>query len=412
MISESKLHSLIESLAPSWINFIQKLVKIPSYTGDEYKAQDLVYRTMKDIGIFHKNIYYNDKDKKYPERNYEDRPNVIGLIKGNNDLNFILNAHIDTAHVENELSWKFHPFSGEICDGKLYGRGALDDKAGVAMMLMIAQAFKESGSKLPFNVYIESVIEDEDTGNGSKACLESGIYADAGIIIDGTWPFHIIDAHLGQLWIDFDIQGQQVASCSYMRGVNPIYIACNLLNKLSSLVNNENMALRRWHNIENPYFITPGIFVSGCYPGAVPEKCNLVCQVGFPPPENVESICKKIEYWIKEQIQEEDNIQYKIKYLSTDPFENRNNRLVRILNNNIKRLRPGEMEPINVAVMGHCDLRYFRNRNGKLSEACLYGPGGGGNPHVKDEYYLVDHFISVAQNIISTMLNWHKEKTI
>src|SRR3974377_1159424 len=134
MISESKLHSLIKSLAPSCINFIQKLVKIPSYTGDEYKAQDLVYRTMKDIGIFYKNIYYNDKDKKYPERNYEDRPNVIGLIKGNNDLNFIINAHIDTAHVENELSWKFHPFSGEICDGKLYGRGALDDKAGAGMI--------------------------------------------------------------------------------------------------------------------------------------------------------------------------------------------------------------------------------------------------------------------------------------
>jgi acetylornithine deacetylase len=409
MITERQLHSKIEVLAPSWIRFLQQLVKIPSYTGEESRAQDLVQETMQDLGIFSENIYYNDLDNKFPERNYQDRPNVVGWIKGDSDHNFILNAHIDTAPVENESTWDFLPFAAEIHEGKLCGRGALDDKAGVAMMLMIAQAFLELDAKMPFDIYFESVIEDEDTGNGSKACLEAGIYADAAIIIDGTWPFRIIDSHLGQLWLDMEILGKPVASCSHVRGINPINIAFNLIQKIQEWLAKENELCRKWYNIDNPYFFTPGIIQSGVFPGAVPEKCNLVGQLGYPPPNTIKSIVAQIDNLIKAFVTDDIKISYKSRYLAVDPFENRENMLVRTLANVIRRLRTEDMEPINVTVTGHCDLRYFRKKNGTYSDACLYGPGGGANPHVKNEYYMVDHFVPVAQNIVSTMLDWYKE---
>lgn len=409
MSVELKLHSKIEALAPIWIKYIQKLVKIPSYSGDEYKAQEFVASTMKEQGIFHDYIYYNDKANTYCERNYSERPNVVGLLKGKSQYNFILNAHIDTVPIEDETSWTLPPFGGEIREGKLFGRGALDDKAGIAMMLMIAQAFLETDIKLPFNLYLESVIEDEDTGNGTKACLDAGICADAAIVIDGTWPFRIIDAHLGQVWIEFDIEGVPVASCSHERGVNPINIASQLLLRLSNLIERDNIVCGGWYNINKPYFVSPGVISAGKYPGAVPERCKLICQLGFPSPGTVNSICVKIDLLIRELMKEGKHIKYNIKGLVTNPFENRNNSLVQLLMKNIKRLRVGGMDPINVAVTGHCGLRNLKKKNGKMADACLYGPGGGGNPHVKDEYFLIEHFVPVAQNIVSTICEWNPE---
>ena len=60
------------------------------------------------------------------------------------------------------------------------------------------------------------------------------------------------------------------------------------------------------------------------------------------------------------------------------------------------------------AVSGHCDLRHLRTKEGRPADACLYGPGGGGNPHVADEFYLLDHFVPVAQTIASALLHWKR----
>jgi len=405
--NELNLHRMLEKVAPTWIGVLQDLVRIPSVTGHEKKAQNKVTELMRDLGVFHKHVFFKDTTCAFPERDYQDRPNVVGLIKGHTETNFVLNAHVDTTPVENDQNWLFSPFSATIHEGKMYGRGVLDDKAGIAMILMIAHAFKKASVKLPCNIYFESVFEDEDTGNGTKACLEDGIYADAGIVVDGTWPFRIIDAHLGQMWIEFEISGIPVAACSSTRGSNPINSACELIQLIREYVDYKNSVNRSWHNIENPYFASPGIIKGGNFPGAVPEKCLVVYQIGFPPPETVQSMCNDIDLLILKQFQSAGvSIDYRIKLLGISSFEHRNNIMTQQLLETIGRLRHDEMSPINVAVTGHCDLRNFRKKNGQLADACLYGPGGGGNPHVKDEFYHIDHFVPVAQNIVSSILNW------
>jgi acetylornithine deacetylase len=299
-----------------------------------------------------------------------------------------------------------------ISDGKCFGRGALDDKAGIAMLLMLAEVLQATDLRLPCNVYFESVIEDEDTGNGTKALTEAGLYADAALVIDGTWPFRMIDAHLGQLWLEFTISGQPVAACSCKRGINPIQIAAKLLALFNQYITDKNNGYSRdshphWHNIDAPYFISPGVIQAGNWPGATPETCRLVCQFGFPEPDTTTTLLADIDTLFNRLSREEHELVHgSVKGLKTNPFANRNNLLVRLLTDNIKRLRAGEMEPVNVAVTGHCDLRHLKKQNGKPADACLYGPGGGGNPHVKNEFYRLDHFVPVAQNIISTLLGW------
>mgnify|MGYP000436376574 CR=1 FL=1 len=407
-IHEATLHALIEQKAHYWLDFLNRLVGAPSITGKEGGCQGMVRQAMKDKGFYERDVLC-DSTPPFHETNrtYFDRPNIVGRVSGKGDSDFILNAHIDTAPVEDEDSWDFPPFEPTVKDGRLYGRGALDDKAGVAMLLLLAEAFQEADLELPGDIILQSVIEDEDSGNGTLACTRAGYHANAAIIIDGTWPQRIIDAHLGQLWLTFNITGDPTPSCSCGRGSNPIKMANTLLCRLENWAT-QSCLKGEWEGISTPYFISPGTFHSGKWNGATPEQCTMSCQIGFPPPHTPKTIQAEVDKIIKELPATSLNrIEYVVGELCTAPFANRDNALVGILKGTISRMRPDDLEPKNVAVTGHCDLRHLVTGSGAPAAACLYGPGGGENPHVRNECYILEHFIPVAQTISSAILAWY-----
>lgn len=407
---EHRVHELIAKHADDYIGVLRELVAIPSVLGDEGRVQARIKERMRELGVFEREIFATNEPPFVPSgRSYEGRPCIVGRIRGNGNHHFILNAHADTAPVENAASWTHPPFAAEVVDGKLYGRGALDDKAGLAMMLLIADCLRKADARLPGDVILESVIDDEDTGNGTLACTEAGYRADAAIVIDGTWPFRIIDAHLGQIWLRYAITGVAVASCSYRRGVNPIGIAGDIIRKLEDWVVAQNLAQETWRNITQPFFVNVGTLHAGCWPGAVPESATLDVQVGFAPPWTPEVVFADCRDMVGEIQKRESRCRIDVARSSlwTPPHADVDNAMVRIMKDTIRRLRRGEMEPINQAVMGHCDLRNLRRADGTLAAACLYGPGGGGNPHAPDEFYYVDHLVPVAQNIVSAMLAFY-----
>lgn len=410
---EQGLHTHIERLAPKWLNFLKRLITVPSVLGNEGACLDLVRQAMRELGVFERDVEPVDAPPYVRTgRSYAGRGCVVGRVPGRATAqrpavagrNFILNAHMDTAPVEDPDTWAQAPYAAVQVGNELYGRGAMDDKAGVAMLLLLAEAFQQAGAPLPGDLLLEVVVEDEDSGNGTQACTRAGYHAEAGVIIDGTWPFRIIDAHLGQLWLDAVITGRPAAACSHERGQNPILLAQALMQRLHSLVDGFN-AVGPWQGIAEPNFLNVGSIHAGVWAGAVPETCRLSCQLGFAPPQTAEAIFASAKTLALE-IAPDGAIVLERGSLCTDPFANRGNALVGILARAIARLRPGEMAVRTVVVKGHCDLRHLRKPDGSLADACLYGPGGGGNPHARNEFYRVDHFVPVAQNIASAILDW------
>ena len=410
MSIEAKIHNRIEKLTPEFINFLQELVKIPSVTGEEQECQKFIKDKMIDSAIFDKEIFpQNVSPFLTTDRLYNDRPCIVGKISGQGDSNFIINAHIDTAPVEDENSWGYPPFSAVINDNKLYGRGALDDKAGIAMMLMIADCFTGLDINFPGDIYFQSVIEDEDSGNGTLACTLDGYRCDAAIVIDGTWPYRVIDSHLGQLWINFVVSGIPAAACSHKNGINPIDVSFELINQLKQRVDKKNQEINQWLNIENPFFINVGKINSGVWAGAVPEHCSFSIQTGFPPPYTPDLILDDISSIATNLSKEKKvNINFSVGNLSTVPFSNYNNRMVDIIKNIVPRTVGNDMPVLNNAVTGHCDLRHILTADNKPANAILYGPGGGKNPHINNEYYMIDHFVPVAKTICSAILEWYQ----
>jgi acetylornithine deacetylase len=397
---------MIEKLGDKWLDFLVRLVQTLSVLGDERACQAMVRQAMEELGVFERMVYPGNEPPFHPTgRSYEDRGCVVGRIPGNGGAPaFILNAHIDTAPVEDPASWLHPPFAGVIEDGRLYGRGALDDKAGVAMILLIAEVLRQSGLTLPGDVILESVIEDEDSGNGTLACTQAGYFAEAGIVIDGTWPFRIIEAHLGQLWLNVEVRGVPAPACSLARAKDPVATAIKVVQAIKALIASKNVGLE-WRGLREPDFCCVGAIHAGVWAGAVPESCRLALQVGFAPPDMPEGMLEDIRNAVTDAVPEfADCGTIEVGSLCTPAFANGDNAMVRILKRTIERLHPDEMEVRPVTVSGHCDLRHMRKSDGSPAEACLYGPGGGANPHCADEFYMLEHFVPVAKNIMSAML--------
>lgn len=350
---------------------------------------------MRSLGLRPQAVYAGPQPPFHPTgRSYAGRPSLVGSLPGSGRGRVMLNAHVDTAPITDPDAWT-HPPHGAVIEGdRLYGRGALDDKAGLAMMLMLAEVFQEfaHGPDLLF----ASVIEDEDSGNGSLACMEAGFWTDYAIVLDGTWPFRAIDSHLGQLWLHLEVPGVAAPSCSWARAVNPIDLAFKRISSLRAWIDEQNHQMGSWLEISNPFFLSIGEFHSGSWAGSVPERAFVSVQLGFPPPWTPQSIG---------EVAREHLGEFCVGALCTPPHSQRPNRPAELVRANVDRLRAGEMDFRIQAVTGHCDLRNLRKADGSLAEACLYGPGGGANPHVADEYYHLSHFVPVAQNVASALLD-------
>ena len=145
---EHHLHDLIAKRASDYVGVLRELVAIPSVLGDEGAVQARVKDHLRGLGVVAREVFPETKPPFVPSgRCYEGRPCIVGRILGRGNRHFILNAHADTAPVEDPNSWTHAPFAAEIADGKLFGRGALDDKAGLAMLLLIAECLRKADAR-------------------------------------------------------------------------------------------------------------------------------------------------------------------------------------------------------------------------------------------------------------------------
>ncbi|MBN2144281.1 MAG: M20/M25/M40 family metallo-hydrolase [Candidatus Aureabacteria bacterium] len=199
------------------LSFTQKLVQTPSQSLIEEEVARLVENEMKKIGF----------EKIVPD----DAGNVTGIILGRKmSPTVLLNCHMDTAHVLDEDKWSDAPYSGTIKDGRLFGLGASDCKAGLAAQLFAAEILKNS--LLPFdgNLIFSATVCEEDGGSiGVKKLMDEtlpmfhlkpdiailgeptslGVYyghdgwMEAEIRVEGGNPFQVQDA-ANEIFSDFD----------------------------------------------------------------------------------------------------------------------------------------------------------------------------------------------------------------
>lgn len=166
--------------------------------------------------------------------------NVIGRI-GNGKKVIAIDGHIDTVDVGILDNWTFDPFSGEIKDGYVLGRGSADQKGGVASFITAGKILKEIGLKNDATIYfVGSVMEEDCDGLCWKFIIEEDKIKPDVVILTEPTKCNIYRGHRGRMEIEVEFRGLSAHGSAPERGKNAIYMAAHSLIEIEKL--NDNLA--------------------------------------------------------------------------------------------------------------------------------------------------------------------------
>ena len=202
------------------VAFAADLIRIPSEThppgGDEGPVQRFIEAKLRDIGL-DVDVFEPwsvpgalEHPGWWPGLEYDDRPNVVGVWTGAaGGRSLILNGHCDVVPAGPHDLWTHDPYGGVVADGRIYGRGASDQKGGIAAMIMAVEVLRHLGLSPRGDVIVESVVNEELGGyNGTVACCAKGYLADAAIVTEPT-QLEIVAATEGRPDLQGDRAGRQ-----------------------------------------------------------------------------------------------------------------------------------------------------------------------------------------------------------
>ncbi|MCL6430943.1 MAG: M20/M25/M40 family metallo-hydrolase, partial [Anaerolineae bacterium] len=189
-IIEERVVSEVERGEGQIIDDLKELVRIPSVVGQEGSCQEALRRKLAALGLAVTAFEADPEEvRRHPAYvsvpwGYRGRPNVVGRLQGSGGgRSLVLNGHVDVVSPEPTDAWTVDPWGAEERDGRIYGRGALDMKSGLAAILGAVRAIRHAGITLRGDLQVHSVIEEEaGGGGGTLACLMKGYTADALII--------------------------------------------------------------------------------------------------------------------------------------------------------------------------------------------------------------------------------------
>ena len=208
----------------------------------------------------------------------------------------ILNGHVDVVPPASEALWSSDPFRARRDGDWLYGRGAGDMKAGLVAMTGAVRALRRLGVELAGSVELQSVVEEECTGNGALQCLIDGSRADACVITE-PHPDHFTVAQVGVLWFHVDVRGIPAhAARAATLGFNAIEAAYTLLGALRELEAELNAdPPAPYDGFAHPINLNPGVVAGGDWTSTVAAECTLSCRLGLYPGESPEQARARVE---------------------------------------------------------------------------------------------------------------------
>lgn len=220
----------VDAATDEMVGRVATTVRVPSVSGTpgENEAQAHMARLLTDGGLevdhWQLDLPSLTAHPDFPgmEVDRDEAWGLVGRLPGTGDgATLMLNGHIDVVPTGDPDAWVEHPFSGDVRDGLLYGRGACDMKAGLIAAHWAVQAIRSSGVRLRGDLLLASVQGEEDGGLGTFGLLQRGWTADACVIPEPT-TLDIIPANSGALTFRLRIRGQATHAARRTDGVSAI----------------------------------------------------------------------------------------------------------------------------------------------------------------------------------------------
>ncbi len=268
----------VSKISKDIIDTAVDLIKIPTRNppGEEYKS----------IGYIKSRLEENGMNVKIINEPYTHRPQIIAW---NEEPKIILNGHIDTVPEGDLELWSVDPFGGIIKDNILYGRGSVDMKSALALMINMPKIIQQ-GLLLTF------AIGEERAEDGTRELLKyipKGIRY--GIVLEPT-SLDITPYQRGAIWAKMIVRGK--AAHASLEGLNAIHLAINTLNKIKEYA--DTLKQREELNLAPTCNIT--MINAGIKENIIPDKCIITIDRRLLPSEKYEEVLNEL-YSINNEIE-------------------------------------------------------------------------------------------------------------
>lgn len=363
---------------------------------------------------------------------FPDRPNLVGTVAGNEEKSLILCGHVDTVPISDESKWTVDPFGGEIKDGRIYGRGALDMKGGVAACVAAYAAIRKAGLTLDGRLSIHAVVDEEAGGFGAMDAVAKGKIAKSVLVAEPTWG-DILPCEGGLHWVRLTIKGRQGhagwrfnevwpqldSPGRIQPGVNAVELAARFLNALRDY---ESMRCRTTHHPLVPpglNTINPGVLRAGAglgpdglpmvmgNPAIIPDVAVLDLDFKFLPNEAPEQVRAEFEAFIHHFCQQDrwlrDNPIAIDWYLADLYFPPMDTPVDHPIVASLARHKTSLGKPFRIrGFEAVCDAAHYA---GAGAAGVIYGPTGDGL-HGFDEFVTIESLVEATKVIAAATIDF------
>lgn len=419
------LEKTLYSNQDKYINRLIELVSLDTHDighgidgGFEHNGQEYLGALFYELGAVQikKDMLSEEVIKKCKEKyhegnlghNYDNRYNVYAKFKGGAGRSILFNGHIDTMPADYE-HWQYPPLQPMIQNGRLYGLGVCDMKAGLMAAITAVELLKDAQIDLPGDIKFASVCDEEGGGNGSLVAAMHGVKADAIIVCEPT-NYELIAAHMGWVFFRVEFEGIAVHSGLKNAGVNAIEKAIKIIQALDELEH-------KWLLTYKHYLLPQpsgnvGVISGGEAGSTVPDYCCFQTCVHYLPgvmsyQQVVDDYTHAImcrcdgDEWLKVHrpkitiYQAGNPFEMDLKHPFVSCFQKAYN----------------EMLGHEVKIVGSpagCDSRTWYNI--AQCPTLQYGPGALEQCHAVDEYVTTEQYLDAIKIYANLILHWCQKK--
>ena len=289
----------------SQMAFTMDLMRHASLRGQEAEAQTSLYAALEERG-YAMDRWAIDVDAIQDHPGFSpvkvDYTNALNVVASHRPRNrqgrsLILNGHIDVVPTGPLEMWTHPPFEPQIEADWLYGRGGGDMKAGLCANIFAMDALRDLGLQPSAEVYIQSVTEEECTGNGALSALVRGYQADAAIIPEPEDEM-LVRANVGVIWFRVHVRGRPFHVREAARGANAIEAAYRLIEALKDLEthwNEKRFEHPYFDDLEQPINFNVGKIAGGDWASSVPAWCCVDVRAAIYPGVDPRDAAREIE---------------------------------------------------------------------------------------------------------------------
>lgn len=416
MNSSDDVLARVESVADEIVDFTRDLIRLPTVNppGHGYaECAELIGRRLSACGF---DVAYFPAEGRPEHTTEHPRINVVGRKAGRAAHPLVhLNGHFDVVPAGD--GWTLDPFAGIVRDGRIYGRGSCDMKAGIAAAVYAAEAIRRAGIDLNGSIEVSGTVDEESGGFAGVAWLAQHGHIGADrtdfvIIPEPLYVDRICIGHRGVYWFEVTTRGRIAHGSMPFHGVSAIdhmgvildRFRRDLMPRIAARTTDMPVVpAGARHATLNINGIEGGQPVGGIQTPCVADLCRAVFDRRFLIEEGFETTRREIVELLDRAAAEVPELRYEIRDLMVvHPVRTPDDSpLIGVLDRGLKRVlgRSGGL----VASPGTYDHKHVTRIAG-VTNCVAYGPGILDLAHQPDEWCSVDDVVSATKVIALAIL--------